>query len=429
MCSSRAVQRANSQLSPRSRAVGSFIPPGSSRHFRSSGGSSSGRLLQPVRAPPARHAAAPVPPARSPAQPQPPPLPAAAARSPAPRRSDAPGAAPHRGGQERRERARRPRPTQRLRRPRIGRRGAEGAGRCGPPEPCPPEVGERGWPCRRAEASGSGARREGSRAGCDLRAGPRRTCAGSGADGERGAVGARRFCAVGALGSAAPVSPVERHRVRAWRLAPLLSRPPGDERSEVVRRMGVVVITASARVAFVASTRVLRLCVLWERLQSLQGPKLEVVQRLLLFRFDYRLWQLKNQRCEVKHKENISVSIGVFFLEKKKCIYMYTYLHKNDKTTPQLSLHWKKTLWEIHIANEQVSGYRDTPCLSTPYFSVSWCAEHCSDGSSLPFAWIALGGQTSSLHTEGIVWLLQGCQHFVVGRTIVLQHHTHFRYK
>lgn len=103
--------------------------------------------------------------------------------------------------------------------------------------------------------------------------------------------------------------------------------------------MGVVVITASARVAFVASTRVLRLCVLWERLRSLQGPKLQVVQRLLLFRFDYRLWQLKNQRCEVKHKENISVSIGVFFLEKKKCIYMYTYLHKNDKTTPQLSLH------------------------------------------------------------------------------------------
>lgn len=144
MCSSRAIQRANSQLSPRSRAVGSFIPPGSSRHFRSSGASSSGRLLQPVRAPPARHAAAPVPPARSPAQPQPPPLPAAAARSPAPRRSDAPGAAPHRGGQARRERARRPRPTQRLRRPRIGRRGAEGAGRCGPPEPCPPEVGERG---------------------------------------------------------------------------------------------------------------------------------------------------------------------------------------------------------------------------------------------------------------------------------------------
>lgn len=49
--------------------------------------------------------------------------------------------------------------------------------------------------------------------------------------------------------------------------------------------MGVVVITASARVAFVASTRVLRLCVLWERLRSLQGPKLQVVQRLLLFRF------------------------------------------------------------------------------------------------------------------------------------------------
>lgn len=337
MCSSRAVQRANSQLSPRSRAVGSFIPPGSSRHFRSSGASSSGRLLQPVRAPPARHAAAPVPPARSPAQPQPPPLPAAAARSPAPRRSDAPGAAPHRGGQERRERARRPRPTQRLRRPRIGRRGAEGAGRCGPPEPCPPEVGERGWPCRRAEASGSGARREGSRAGCDLRAGPRRTCAGSGADGERGAVGARRFCAVGALGSAAPVSPVERHRVRAWRLAPLLSRPPGDERSEVVRRMGVVVITASARVAFVASTRVLRLCVLWERLQSLQGPKLQVVQRLLLFRFDYRLWQLKNQRCEVKHKENISVSIGVFFLEKKKYIYVYISAQKWQNHSPVVS--------------------------------------------------------------------------------------------
>lgn len=104
--------------------------------------------------------------------------------------------------------------------------------------------------------------------------------------------------------------------------------------------MGVVVITASARVAFVASTRVLRLCVLWERLRSLHGPKLQVVQRLLLFRFDYRLWQLKNQRCKVKHKENISVSIGVFFLEKKCiCIYMYTYLHKNDKTTPQLSLH------------------------------------------------------------------------------------------
>lgn len=110
-----------------------------------------------------------------------------------------------------------------------------------------------------------------------------------------------------------------------------MSRPPGDERSEVVRRMGVVVITASARVAFVASTRVLRLCVLWERLQSLQGPKLQVVQRLLLFRFDYRLWQLKNQRCEVKHKENISVSIGVFFLEKKNvyiCIHICTKMTK-----------------------------------------------------------------------------------------------------
>lgn len=302
--------------------IASFVPPGSGRLFRSSGARSSGRapspsLPQPVRAPPARQAVAPVPPARSR------PAAAAAARGPAPRRSDAPGAAPHRGGQAGRERASEAAPPgPALRRPRIDRRGAEGAGRCGPPEPCPPEVGARGWPCRRAEASGSGARRE----GCELRAGPRRTCAGSGEDGERGAVGARRFCAVGALGSAAPVSPVERHRLGAWRLAPLLPRPPGDERCEVVCGSGVVVMTASARVAFVASARVFRLCVRWERLQSLRGPKLEVEQRLLLFRFNYGLWQLKNRRCKVKHnKKDIYVSIGGFFPEKKKN-------HKNDNS-------------------------------------------------------------------------------------------------
>lgn len=117
---------------------------------------------------------------------------------------------------------------------------------------------------------------------------------------------------------------VERHRVGAWPLAPLLPRPPGDERCEVVYRTGVVVITASAQVAFVASTRVLRMCLRWERLQSLRGPKLEVEQRLLLFRFSYGLWQLKNQRCKVKHnKKDIYVSIGGFFSLKKKN-------HKND---------------------------------------------------------------------------------------------------
>lgn len=331
--------------------IASFVPPGSGRLFRSSGARSSGRapspsLPQPVRAPPARQAVAPVPPARSR------PAAAAAARGPAPRRSDAPGAAPHRGGQAGRERASEAAPPgPALRRPRIDRRGAEGAGRCGPPEPCPPEVGARGWPCRRAEASGSGARRE----GCELRAGPRRTCAGSGEDGERGAVGARRFCAVGALGSAAPVSPLERHRVGAWRLAPLLPRPPGDERCEVVCGSGVVVITASARVAFVASARVFRLCVRWERLQSLRGPKLEVEQRLLLFRFNYGLWQLKNRRCKVKHnKKDIYVSIGGFFPEKKKKITKMTV-----QTTPQLSLHWKKTVNNTYCkrTSSWIQGY------------------------------------------------------------------------